>query len=135
MEKEDLRKKTLAELVRTGRGGGDTDLVAELLGLNETDETRRNTMKKERIYFSSWGGPTIIHRIPKYAVGDSDKALHYICSCIERATGLEVGNYQSQGTRLERGKPAGHHYQIILGHKNPRGGFDIEEEIWIEIPV
>jgi hypothetical protein len=92
-------------------------------------------MKKSRIYFSAWGRLTTIYRIPQYAVGNDNEALSAICRCVERATGMEVGTYQYQGTRFNANRPAGRHYQLSLGRKNPRGGFDIEGELWIEIPA
>jgi hypothetical protein len=88
-----------------------------------------------RVYYRTWGSAAPQDGYVLVTDGDNDVVGKVVAKIMRDSRLVCCAGPRSDGTRLERGEPVEHHYQITLGKPCPGGGWTPEGEVWFSIPV
>ena len=90
-----------------------------------------------RINFDAWGRGLDRITLPVYAMRqEGETSIAAICRAIDaKNRPIMCVTCQHNGTALKGGKPESSHYQITLGRPVKSGGYSVEGNVWIAIPI
>lgn len=91
-----------------------------------------------RVNFSAWGRHLDRITLPAYAVRQEfETDVEAVVRACQRASGLFCcAGPRDEGTALDRrGKPEANHYAFTLGRPVRGGGYSLEAEVWVSIPI
>ena len=90
-----------------------------------------------RINFDAWGCCLDRITLPAYAMRqEGETGIDAVCRAIDAQNRPTMCvTCRHDGAALKGGKPESNHYQITLGLPVKSGGYSVEGNIWIAIPV